>query len=238
MTSIDPFADWDAAYVLGSLSSAERLEYERHFADCPSCAAAIAELAGLPGLLSKVPAAQVAELLENPQPIPVPSTLLPRLVRSARRRQRRTRRLIAGGIVAAAAAAAAIVLLIPLVFSTPNSSPTAVGTAQFVSLNQVVTSPITASVSLTPERWGTSIKMDCRYAAAAATAAPDYTPGKSLEYELYVTDTSGVARRVASWTATPGSAVEPWGSTNLSIADIRSVDVRTMTGTVLLRGTP
>jgi hypothetical protein len=235
MTSVDPFADWDASYVLGSLGASGRLEYERHLVGCVSCSAAVAELAGLPGLLAKVPAAQVAELLENPQPIPVPSTLLPRLVRSA---QRRTRRLIAGGIVAAAAAAAAIVLVIPLVFSTPNSSTTAVGSAQLVSLNQVVTSPITASVSLTPERWGTSIKMDCKYAAAAATAAPDYNPGTSLEYELYVTDASGVSRRVASWTATPGSAVEPWGSTNLSIADIRSVDVRTMSGTVLLRGTP
>jgi hypothetical protein len=238
MTSIDPYADWDASYVTGSLGASERLEYERHLAECPACAAAVAELAGLPGLLAKVPAAQVAELLENPQPIPMPTTLLPRLVRSARRRQRRTRRLIAGGILAVAAAAAAIVLVVPLVFSAPSTPSAAVGTAQLVSLDQVVTSPITASVSLTPERWGTNIKMDCKYAAAAATGAPDYAPGKSLEYELYVTDVSGVARRVASWTATPGSAVEPWGSTNLSIADIRSVDVRTMSGTVLLRGHP
>ena len=237
MTSVDPFTDWDAAYVVGSLSSAERLAYERHLAACPSCAAAIAELAGLPGLLSKVPAAQVEEQLENPTPIPMPSTLLPRLVRSARRRQRRTRALIAGGIVAVAAAAAAVVLVVPLLFSPPNASTSATGTAQLVSLDQVVTSPITASVNLTPERWGTRITMDCQY-AAASTAAPDYAPGKSVEYELYVTDASGAARRVASWTAAPGSAVEPWGSTNLSIADIRSVDVRTMSGTVLLRGHP
>jgi hypothetical protein len=50
----DRYRDWDAAYVLGSLSSTERLEYEEHLAQCPRCSAAVAELAGLPGLLASL----------------------------------------------------------------------------------------------------------------------------------------------------------------------------------------
>ena len=37
MTNADPYAMWDAAYVLGSLSSAERREYEAHLVTCRQC---------------------------------------------------------------------------------------------------------------------------------------------------------------------------------------------------------
>ena len=60
------------------------------------------ELAGLPGLLARVP----VEILDPEQlPMPVPDTLLPALVRRVRRSQRR-RTWITGGLVAAAAAVA------------------------------------------------------------------------------------------------------------------------------------
>ena len=41
---------WDAAYVLGSLSSTERREYETHLSGCPPCRTAVAELSGMPAL--------------------------------------------------------------------------------------------------------------------------------------------------------------------------------------------
>ncbi|WP_082168937.1 zf-HC2 domain-containing protein [Mycolicibacterium chlorophenolicum] len=43
---------WDAAYVLGSLCSAERREFEAHLGLCASCRAAVAELSDLPLILS------------------------------------------------------------------------------------------------------------------------------------------------------------------------------------------
>src|SRR5689334_12737371 len=46
----DPYVLWDAAYVLGSLSSAERREFENHMSACPSCRAAVSELSGMPAL--------------------------------------------------------------------------------------------------------------------------------------------------------------------------------------------
>ena len=50
----DSFSLWDAAYVLGALSPAERREFEEHLAGCARCQRSVAELAGLPGLLAQV----------------------------------------------------------------------------------------------------------------------------------------------------------------------------------------
>src|SRR4029450_13226426 len=38
---LDKFAQWDAAYVLGALSPAERREFEEHLSSCKSCQAAV-----------------------------------------------------------------------------------------------------------------------------------------------------------------------------------------------------
>jgi hypothetical protein len=43
-----------AAYVLGSLSERERREVDRHLLDCPACAAELAELEPLRGILAQV----------------------------------------------------------------------------------------------------------------------------------------------------------------------------------------
>ena len=95
------FGHWDGAYVLGSLSAAERSEYQAHLAGCAECTRAVQELAGLPGLLGRVP----ADVLESPADVPLPETLLPALLLESRRsRLRRTR-----AMVALAAAAAAVV---------------------------------------------------------------------------------------------------------------------------------
>jgi anti-sigma factor RsiW len=48
------YAMWDAAYVLGSLSSVERRAYEAHLSTCPSCREAVGELAGVPALLAQL----------------------------------------------------------------------------------------------------------------------------------------------------------------------------------------
>ena len=55
MSGVDPYAEWDAAYVLGALGWAERAEYEEHLASCARCQASVSELAGMPGLLAQVP---------------------------------------------------------------------------------------------------------------------------------------------------------------------------------------
>ncbi|SMC93125.1 anti-sigma factor family protein [Lentzea albidocapillata] len=82
MNTPDPFREWDGAYVLGSLSAADRLAYEQHLAQCASCEREVCGLAGVTGLLSRVPEAW-AVLGDGPE---VPTAVLPRLVRTVRRR--------------------------------------------------------------------------------------------------------------------------------------------------------
>ncbi|MGN6575193.1 MAG: anti-sigma factor family protein, partial [Nocardioides sp.] len=86
MSSSCGYAHLDGSYVLGALSPVERQDYERHLDDCPSCARAVQELAGLPGLLGKTDLAAI----ESPAvEAPLPDTLLPHLVHEVRRQQRR-----------------------------------------------------------------------------------------------------------------------------------------------------
>ena len=46
------YAEWDAAYVLGSLSEMDRREFEAHLEKCPECSDAVSELSDIPALLS------------------------------------------------------------------------------------------------------------------------------------------------------------------------------------------
>ena len=80
-----PLAELDGAYVLGALSASERIRFEEHLPGCAACRESVQELAGVPGLLSRVPLEQVLT------PEPVPQTLWPRLVAEAQRDRRRSR---------------------------------------------------------------------------------------------------------------------------------------------------
>lgn len=56
------YAMWDAAYVLGSLSATDRREFEAHMGVCPSCRSAVAELSGMPALLSQLDRDELAAI--------------------------------------------------------------------------------------------------------------------------------------------------------------------------------
>lgn len=62
-TPADPFTEWEAAYVLGALSADERAAFEEHLSQCGPCRRAVGELAGVPGLLSVVPAGDALGLI-------------------------------------------------------------------------------------------------------------------------------------------------------------------------------
>jgi hypothetical protein len=48
----DKYAQWDAAYVLGSLSEMDRREFDAHLAECWACRNAVSEISDMPALLS------------------------------------------------------------------------------------------------------------------------------------------------------------------------------------------
>lgn len=227
--STDEFAMYDAAYVLGALSPNDRREFEDHLKGCAACTRSVGELAGLPGLMSKVSVEQLTAEVEAP-----PETLLPSLGRAVRR-ERGRRRL---AISAAGAAAAGLIAVGVVALSGPDSparpsvlpspSQTSSGTAS-LALKIVVPSPVTASARLVDMAWGTRIDLTCSYSAKG------YSSGVGSSYALVVIDRAGVAQQVATWVALPDREVTIMGTSSLSRQNISAVEVRTLSGQALLR---
>jgi hypothetical protein len=201
----DPYADWDAAYVLGALSSTERREYEEHVDGCERCAASVAELGMMPGLLRLVPDEEGAAYLDRPA-IPV----VPR----ARRR-----------LPAKALAVAAAVLLLAGVGTGVLVGVRGGPGPRTVALGSVVASPLHATVSLTRESWGTEVAMTCTYGG-------EY--GARRRYDLYVVDAAGHRQLVSRWQAGPGDTARTTGATDLAPSAIARVELRAADGTLLL----
>jgi hypothetical protein len=55
------YAQWDAAYVLGSLSEMDWREFDAHLGECRACRDAVTELSGMPALLSLLGRDEVAD---------------------------------------------------------------------------------------------------------------------------------------------------------------------------------
>jgi hypothetical protein len=216
---------WDGSYVLGSLSPAERREFEAHLDGCETCSRAVRDLAGLPGLLGRIG----PEVLEQPAPEPVPETLLPRLSRAVRRRQRRRTWLAAG-----VAAAAAVVVTVGGVVAIDQSSGPDTTTSQAIvtgpaqPMRPVVQNVMTAKVSLTPTAWGTRLDLACSYPSSTVA----YEGGA---YALVVHTSDGRSERVATWNGLPGRSMSVTGATAARTSDISSVVVTHLDGTPVLR---
>lgn len=239
----------DRAYVLGALTPEDRLQYEQHLQTCPVCAVAVGELAGLPGLLTRLPANQGATLvgdnladasvahaaLDNaildysePGPgtrgqddPPVPQTLLLPQVRRERRRSLRRWALAVG-----AAAALAVVGTVAVEHLTSRGAPATVATRTVV-LEPVGTSSPHGTAVLAARAWGSAIQVSC-------PADHDYGAGQS--YTLYLIDRAGRRTASASWRALPDRDVTVVGATGLSPQEIVRLEVSDQNGTVVMRG--
>ncbi len=199
-----------AAYVLGALPPDERADFEEHLESCADCRRSVRELAGVPGLLSRV---GPNDLADAP---PAPDTLLPRLLRAVRRRNRRRRWAVAA--VAAAAVVAAVLTTVQLT-GEPTPSPV-------VAMRQVVDTPITAGVSVTPEASGARLWMTCRYHGHDPWTKP---------YALVVTDEAGVRHRLATWRVGPDGKASVTASVDMPPDQIATVELTTLDGRPLLR---
>jgi hypothetical protein len=207
--------DSAAAYVLGALPAAERSAFESHLAGCADCRQTVSDLAGIPGLLSRVSADDLAD------PLPVPDTLVPLLLRAVRRTGRR-RRLVVGTL-----AAAAVLLAIggtATIVHRSTDSP-----APGVAMTAVVHSPVRATAALVAHPWGTEVTMECTY---------DDTSEWSRPYSLVAVDRQGQERELATWVVGPSHEAKVSGSVPWQPGDIRSIEVRTTSGTALLRLEP
>jgi hypothetical protein len=229
----DPYREWDAAYLLGSLSPTERREYEEHLKTCPHCSAELSSLVGLTGILAVVPPERATALLtEDPAAIePAPPNLLPRLV-DATRRVRRRKRIGVAALASAAAVAAAAIAVVVIPRDEPAPPAAAGRMVQLVPMKQP--SRLSAEVRLVSKPWGTWVDAVCRYQHSTPSTPG---PSRTFDYAMYVTDRDGRTTQISNWFSSTGDAeVRPSGTTMLEVDEIAVIDIRSVrTGAVLLR---
>lgn len=218
------FAHDDAAYVLGALSPTERAAFEGHLAGCEECSRSVRDLAGLPGLLARVPPEVLDDVRE---PEPVPPGVLAVLAHRERRRRRRWVWTAAGS---AAALVAAAVLSVALVRDTdPRTEPPPQAAAE--AMQSIGGAPVTGELALTPVAWGTRLDLVCSYPddehEYGAVADPP-------AYVMVIRTRAGDVERVASWRGLPGRTMRLTGATAYDVDDIASVEVRTASGDPVL----
>jgi hypothetical protein len=212
----DPFQDWDAAYVLGMLAADDRRAFEQHLTRCAACSAAVAELAGMPGILATLSPAEAVSLSGDPEHDRDPDgdpDLVTRLAVAARRHRRRNRLATAG----AGIAAAAVLLGGGIVIGSAGDPVTP--PAHLVAMAEVQAGIMTADLSVEKKAWGTRFDWNCQYVA---------TPWKrgAQRYELVVIDAAGTQTTVASWTASGPRATALSASSSVPMSSIRRVEIR------------
>jgi hypothetical protein len=250
MSTHEDYADWDAAYVLGALPVAERREYETHLAGCAACRAAVAELAGMPGLLAQLPPGEVLAMdLDGGADLQPPASLMPVLPAAPVEPPPRSWRVP----LAAAAAALLIGGVGGYAVSSagrdgspdPGITSTAGGTGGTgplaapgrLAFTAVEPSLMTAVVDVVPIANGTELRVECQYArqnggaSATSTSSPTRPAGGGggdyrIDYAIWVVDRAGKATELRDWTARPDRIMHPVGVSNLPVAQIASVEIR------------
>jgi anti-sigma factor RsiW len=222
------YAMWDAAYVLGSLSASDRREFEAHMANCPACREAVADLSGVPALLSQLDREEVAAMDEPGRTEATPELspeLLPSLLATVRFRRRRTR---VATWVASSAAAAVLGVGVLVGVQGYSSTPAQQVTASAQQMAQVGTTMLASSVQLVGEHWGTSINLKC------VCLAPLNAHHDTLA--MVVVGRDGSQTRLATWVAVPGHTATPAGSISTPVDKIAAVQVVSAdSGQVLLQ---
>jgi hypothetical protein len=227
----DRFRDWDAAYVLGALDSEDRRAYERHLATCPACSKALAELAGLPGILSKLSTSDAVALLADEdvsvgvddhlrEGVHTPGLVQRLAIASARRRRR-----IRLGLLGAAIAVVALITAGGVAY-TAGQTPVSAAVAMAPNHQHM----IAASLSVTRKAWGTRFDWSCSYPRVASIYSDP------VSYDLVVVKKSGAQSVVATWSAAGPHAAGLTASSDIAYGDISSVEIRlTGSSTALLR---
>ena len=212
------YAMWDAAYVLGSLSSTDRLDFETHMIDCPPCRQAVAELSGIPALLSQLTRNDVAAINESDNAFVVqemPAKLLPSLLATVRWRRRRIR--VMTWTAAAVAAAVLTIGVFVGVAGYPATSPSPQTTAAAQPMAQVGTTLLASTVSLSSQEGGTHIAL--KFVCNAPVDAHHDTVA------LVVVGRDGSQSRLATWVAVPGHSAMPTASISTPVDQIAAVQV-------------
>jgi Putative zinc-finger len=230
----DRYVTWDAAYVLGSLTSNERREYEAHLETCARCRSAVAEISGVPALLAMLDLEDVRALdEETSEAPPLRPEVLDSVLDKVRWRRRRSRWLTSAavGVAAALLAVGVVIAIRPEIVGLENYRPQE--TSQALEMAKVSDTPINASISLTGYGWGTRIDMACSYGDWGQSGN---TPPQNLG--MVVVGRDGSHTEVATWLGLSGATALPSATTPMQKDKIAAVQlVSSDNGKVLLEKT-
>jgi len=227
----DRYVTWDAAYVLGSLTSNERREYEAHLETCKRCRAAVGEISGIPALLAMLDLEDVRALdEETAETPPLRPEVLDSVLDKVRWRRRRSRWMMSAavGVAAALLAVGVVIAIRPEIVGLENYTPPA--TTQALDMTKVSETPINASISMTGYGWGTRIDMACSYGDWGQSGN---TQPQNLG--MVVVGRDGSHTQVATWLGLSGATALPSATTPMQKDEIAAVQlVSSDNGKVLL----
>lgn len=225
--AVDKYREWDAAYVLGSLSTDDRREFERHLTNCVGCTSAVAELAGMPGFLMKIDANTAEALAHAPERenvFALPLEPIQSLARAAIKRKASLRRRMVAGMTVAAGIIMVIGLFIGSNMQSPSNLPanqvTNIATGTKITMVPLETNAMVVDMQVSKKKWGTQFSWNCVYGSDSLSA------NIPQSYDLVITDASGVATTVASWSQAGANAKGLVASTGIPLANIKTVEVR------------
>jgi anti-sigma-K factor RskA len=183
-------------YVVGAIDPAERSLVDEHLGTCQSCRDELAGLAGLPAMLSRVPAEDVARMAGSVVSLPEHHEPSPELLNSLLRKvatKRRTR--LYRGLVSVAAAAAVAAGGTAVVLNATSAAAPAWSAASGVN----PATQVSAVVKYTSEGSGTQMKV----------RVSGITPGTRCQF--WVIGANGKPVAAGSWTVELASYLpSPW----------------------------
>ena len=206
------------SYVLGALAPDERMAIDEHLLTCPECRDEVADLAPIPGLLSRIPLEEAwdASLLGDlPDPEHAVQRILVRVENERDRTERRARRwrTAAAGLAVAAAVALGFVVMTPEPGPREDRAPMVASAGQTAS----------GTVALQARPWGTSVHLEL-------TALP----GPGAPYTAWALAPDGKRTPIASWGATETGVADVTGATALVSSALRDIVVTDAEGRALI----
>jgi hypothetical protein len=184
-------------YVVGAIDPVERTLVDDHLGQCPSCRDELAGLAGLPAMLSRVPADDVERLSLAPTGLPEMTEPSAELLNSLLRKVSATRTTRMWRSVTAVAAAVVIAAGGAAV-ATALTRPASTAAASWeVARGASASTHVAAVVDYTPTAFGTAMRVQ----------VSGIKPGTTCQ--LWVIGKNG-RTRAGSWTVRPGYGSDPW----------------------------
>jgi hypothetical protein len=181
----------------------------------------------MPGFLMKIDASTASALASEPADanvIALPLEPIQSLARAAIKQRASLRRRLVAGMAVAASFVMVIGLLVGSNLhsssDSSNGQTSVLAVGAKVSMVAMEKNAMIVDMRVTKKKWGTQFSWNCTYVnSEVSTGAPE-------SYDLVVTDASGTATTVATWSQSGTSAKGLVASTGIPLSKIKTVEVQ------------